>query len=391
MAYDQLKLYNEALLLAGERSLTSLSETHETRYRLDEEYTNSSATEYCLELVQPAFARKTTRLNSPAAGSTMSWSHTLPSDYVSFIGLYTDAALSKPVSRYIIEGGAIVCDHADVYLRFTSDGYSISAWDISFAKVVSSYLAMKVAARLSREEYDKLVKTHESAVAVASSIAARTELVPRPLKDGTTLSSDWMNIYNDALLILGLDALTSTSDDSGRRFKLSQALSTGIVEALMEDCGWQFGFSTEKLEYDSGIEPDWGYSYAFEKPSNLHRIDGLYYDEFLQVPLKEYHDEGNYFYTDVTEFYFQFVSTDFITTPANWPTHFKKLVAAKMAKDAGAALRSEGADVNNAIAIFNEREKNSKSIDAMQSPPRKLAQGSWTRARYSGNYGKGRP
>jgi hypothetical protein len=390
MAYDQLKLYNEALLLAGERSLTSLSEAHETRYRLDEEYTDAQAVTFCLELAQPAFARKTTRLNSPAAHTTMAWSHSYPSNYVAFIGLYTDAALSKPVSRYVIEGSKIICDHSDVYLRFTSSEYAISAWDISFAKVVSSYLALKIATRISKEEYEKLKARHDEDLQKCIAIAARTEATPRPLKDGSTLSNDWINIYNDALMIMGLEPLTSTSDDSNRRYRLSLALSTGIVEELMEDLSWQFGQTTELLAYDSGIDPAWGYPYAFEKPSALHRIDGLYVDEHQQVPLRQYHDEGDYFYAGVTEIYLVYISTTFLTTPSNWPTYFKKLVAAKMAKDAAPSLRNEGADVENANKIFDERDSSSKSIDAMQSPPKVLGSGSWVGARNRGG-NRGRP
>lgn len=390
MAYDQLKIYNEALLLAGERSLTSLSEAHETRYRLDEEYTNSEAVKFCLELAQPAFARKTSRSNAPAAGTTMAWSHDYPSNYVSLIGIYTDAGLSKPVSRYVIEGGKIICDHSDIYIRFTSSEYAISAWDISFAKVVTSFLALKIATRISKEEYAKLQASHDDYLQKCIAIAARTEPTPRPHKDSSTLSSDWINIFNDALMIMGLDPLTSTSDDSNRRYRLSLALSTGIVEELLEDLSWQFGQTTEKLEYDTGIEPDWGYSYAFEKPATLHRIDGLYVDEHQQVTLRQYHDEGNYFYANVTEMYLAYISTDFLTTPSNWPTYFKKLVAAKMAKDVAPSLRSEGADVDNSNKIFEERDSSSKSIDAMQSPPKILASGNWVGSRYRGG-NRGRP
>lgn len=390
MAYDQLKIYNEALLLAGERSLTSLSDTHETRYRLDEEYTNSEAVKFCLELAQPAFARKTTRSNSPAAGTTMAWSHDYPTNYVSLIGIYTDAALSKPVSRYVIEGSKIICDHSDIYIRFTSSEYAISAWDISFAKVVTSFLALKIATRISDDQYEKLQASHNDYLQKCIAIAARTEPVPRPHKDSSTLSNDWINIYNDALMIMGLEPLTSTSDDSNRRYRLSLALSTGIVEELMEDLSWQFGQTTELLAYDSGIDPDWGYSYAFEKPSALHRIDGLYVDEYQQVPLRQYHDEGDYFYANVTEIYLTFISTTFLTTPSSWPTYFKKLVAAKMAKDAAPSLKMEGADTANAYKIFEERDSSSKSIDAMQSPPKILASGSWTGSRNRGG-NRGRP
>lgn len=389
MAYDQLKLYNEALLLAGERSLTSLSESHETRFRLDEEYTNSSATIFCLELAQPAFARKTTRLNSPAAGSTMAYSHSLPADYVAFIGLYTDAALSKPVSRYLIEGGKVVCDHSDVYLRFTSSGYAISAWDISFGKVVASHLALKIATRLSEEQYEKLKDSFSEYLTACQTIAKRTELIPRPHKDGSTLSSDWLPIYNDALMIMGLKTLTSTSDDSNRRYRLSEALSSGIVNSLMEEMSWQFGHKTEFLEYDSGIEPEFGYQYAFEKPADLLRIDGVYQDEYQKVPLKDYHDENGYFYCDFTEIYVTYISSDFTEAASSWPTHFRRLVAAHMANDAAPSLVEEGANAENATRVLKDREATSKSIDAQQSPPRRVQTGSWIGARYrGGNRGK---
>lgn len=383
MAYSQLKLYNEALLLAGQRSLSSISEDREPRYKLDEVYADDSV-EYCIELAQPACSRKTARLNSPTSGLTFSHSHTLPSGYVSLIEVFSDSSLNQPVTRQIVEGDQLLCDFDDIYIRYVASDISITDWDASFSKFVAAYFAQKISKRLSDEEYRDLRAIYKDSLESAIEIGNRTEVMSRPSADGGTISSDWLPIFNDALLILGLEQIADVNDDSNRRYKLSNALSADIVKSLLEDLSWQFGTQTDKLEYSTTVEPEWGYRRAFEKPSKMVRLDGIYSDEYQSYPIKQYHDEGNYFFCDIDEIWVTYISSDFLTNPSQWKSHFKRLVASRMAKDAGPSLRKEGADHANAKEEFSERMRVSKSNDAMASPPKILRRGSWTSSRLTG-------
>lgn len=390
MALTQLGLYNDALLILGQRQLTSLSEDREPRYRLDSAYT-SDAIRYCLELVKPNFATRTSVLNAPAAASTFAYNHTLPSNYVTVVRPFSNSKLDQPITRYVIEGRGLLTDFATVYLRYVADDYAITDWDPSFFRVVSAYLAKECATRLSPDEYEKVASSFTNRVKEATDLE-RSKVSPyAPTSASSTLTNSWRAIYNDALLIMGLDEIAGNNDDSNRRVKLARALDAGIVADLLEDTGWQFGTTTVELTYDSSVEPSFGYTRAFAKPTNLHRIDGLYVDEYATTPLKYYTDESGYFYCDYDVIYLTYVSSDYLTTPDSWPTYFKRLVAARMAKDTAPSLKNEGADPNRADLIYKERQSSAKSTDAMASPPRLITEGSWVKSRYRGNNRRGRP
>tara|TARA_R110002072_G_scaffold266030_1_gene424907 strand:+ start:9156 stop:10337 length:1182 start_codon:yes stop_codon:yes gene_type:complete len=389
MAFTQLALYNDALLLLGQRALQSLTEDRAPRYLLDGAY-NSEAIRYCLEISQPPFASKTLTLSTPSAGTTFSSVHTLPEEYVSVVGVFSDARLDQEVSRYVIEGRTLESDYETVYLRCTSDAYSLSDWDASFGRVVAAYLALETATKISTEDYDRLQAKFDSRVNAVRQLAAAKVPQGRPSAATVTLTNAWRHVYNDALLIMGLDEITSNTDDSNRRAKMDRALDVGLVADMLEDTGWQFGQISTRIQYDPSAEPAWGYQRAIPKPTDLHRIDGLYTDEYMRTPLKRYVDETHYWFTDNDEIFLTYISTDYLVNPDNWPTFFKRLIAARIAKDTAPSLRQEGADVQNAMVIYEEREASAKSNDAMNSPPRILAQGSWTRARYRGGY-RGRP
>jgi len=129
MAVTQLTLYNDALLLIGQRALASTSEARESRYRLDAVYSDIGAINYCLEICEPTFARKSVKLNSPATSSVHDLDnvHTLPADYVSLIGVYSDSKFDIPIERYILETNTIACEFATIYVRYTSNTYALTA------------------------------------------------------------------------------------------------------------------------------------------------------------------------------------------------------------------------------------------------------------------------
>lgn len=387
MALDQLALYNEALLLCGQRKLSSLTEDREPRHRLDQLY-NADTINYLLELAKPHFASTTGTLNSPSAATSYSYSHALPTDYVVLIEPYSNARLDQPISQYVIEGDNLLTDHAVVYLRYIQDDVSIANWDYSFFKFAAAFFAREVAARLAPAEREKAAAIYAERLKEIQALEEQKRS-SRPISapDGT-LDAEWVKIYNDALFIMGLPEIAGENDDSNRRVKLTRALNAGIVEEMLEETGWQFALQSTKVEYDASVEPAWGYQRAFAKPNDLHTIDGLFTDEYMTTPLKSYQDENDYFFCDYDEFYLSYLSTTWLTTPASWPMYFRRLVAARMAKDAAMTLRDEGADMTAAQMEYEDRKSSALSKNAMQSPPRKIANGSWVRSRFQDRYNR---
>jgi hypothetical protein len=396
MAASQLGLYNSALLLVGQRKLTGLTEEREPRHLLDDVY-DLGAIEYCLEIVKPKFASVTVKLDSPATSSVhgLDSVHTLPTTYLTngVVGVYSDDKLDQPIERYFVEGNTLVCEYDTVYLRYidTAAVTTFTYWSQSFTRVVASYLAREICIKLAPSQYEDISALFVDRVEVAQGLSSDSEPENRSSGTTVTLTNDWRHVYNDALQVMGLEDITSNTDDSNRRSKLDRALDSSLVADLLEVTGWSFALSSTRSNYDPAIEPAWGYQRAHAHPSDMHRLEGIWHDEYMQSPLKAYNDEGGYFYTDYDEFYLEYVSTSFLTNPTQWPAHFRKLVAAKMATDAAASLKGEGADTERSKGIYDERESNSKSIDVMTSPPRKLASGNWVKARFQGRSNRDRP
>lgn len=388
MATTQLSLYNEALLLVGERELTTVTDAVEARYRLDTAYANG--VDYCLELVAPVFARKTSKLTTYTTSSNHAYDNvfTLPADYIGMVELYSDEKLDQPISRYIIEGGTLACNYTTIYLRYITNSYALTLWDRSFVQVVVAYLAMSVAPRIASDEVERVTALFNERVNQAVVLRQSKEPDKRSSNEGVTLTNDWRAIYNNALLILGLDEINSNTDDSDRKVKLDVARSSNLIEYLLEKTGWHWAIQSYQAQYNPSLEPEWGYNRVFDKPDDMHRLDGIFEDEMMQTPLKNYKDEGEYIYTNIDTIYIQFVSNGYLTTPSYWPSYFRRLVAAAMARDAATSL---GIDPRIPAAMYEEIENEAKNIDIMQSPPRKISTGSWVRARYSGYPYRGRP
>ena len=392
MALDKLGIYNNALQLIGERKLSSISENREPRRLLDSAY-DFGAVNYCIEIVKPSFSRKTIKLTSsnPSASHDLDNVFDLPADWISTVDVYSDSRLDQPISRYINEDRTIACEFDTIFVRYASSDSAevFTKWSPSFAHVVSTYLAREISTRLTPEEYDILDAKFGNRVEAALNIEKTKEPQRRSKASTTSLTQKWINIYNDALLIMGLEKITDGNDDSFRRSTLDTAIDADLVEAALEDIGWHWALKSVKSLHNPSLEPDWGYSRAHDKPADMHRLEGVYYDEYFQRPLKTYLDEGEVFFTDEDEIFLQYVSSDFHNDPDGWSPSFRRLIGARLAKDCYMTLNHKA--MNKVESEFDKRESAAKSIDVMQSPPRLIAEGSWVRSRNQGRSQRRRP
>lgn len=389
MAITKLGLYTEALRLVGESRLDSLSEDRESRYDLDGVY-ELGAIDKCLEVVRPKFASTTTALTGAATtgGVTLAYTHTLPSDFVTIIGIYSDTELDQKVSRYVYEGSTIVCDYDTIYLRYTNNTVTESDFTPGFSSVVSRYMAREICYKIDPGRYISLDEDLQNTTEKVIALEGEKEPLVRPAKEGSELSADWRKIYNGALMILGQDKLPAGDTDHMHRVKCDTSRDDGVVTDVMEDTAWTFGITSAHIEYNPSVSPVWGYSYAFDKPSDLLRLDGIWSDEYFKNPLKAYEDEGDYWMASVTDIYVKYVDNDFIATPAVWPVYFSRLVSAKIANDIVMGIDPSKAD--HVSAVYEDRKSSAMSNDAMQSPPRVLTTGNWVRSRNSGrSYSRG--
>ncbi len=384
MAVTKLSLYNDALLLTGERRLATATDAVPSRYELDIAYDDPAAADYCLELAKPKFSLLTAKLSSPVTPTNhaLANEYTLPSDYISIYKAYSEAELDNEIHRYIIEAQTIACDVAtNIWLRYVSNGRALTIWTPSFAGVVSAYLAKSIAPRFAPQKLISLEDLFLSRVNATIQLEGIKEDEPRAVSATATIDDTLRKVYNDAFFILGLDQITSNSDDSDRRSKADVAMGTGLVATVLEDTGWSFGITSNKADYNPSYEPGWGYSRGYDKPSDMHRLDGLFQDPHFRVPLKDYADEGDVWYCDIDEIYIQYVNTSYLTTASAWPQYFANQIAAELAVRLAPTLAPELID--HALEIFEDRKGEAGGVDAMSGPPQRIKSGQWVRSRWS--------
>lgn len=196
-----------------------------------------------------------------------------------------------------------------------------------------------------------------------------------------------LNLYNAAIRHIKGTSLTALTDTRPIRYVLDNVWDTGAVDFVLAQAYWKFACRTVKLEPDPSVTPSFGYSNAFEKPTDLVRIAAVCEDEYLNFPLLQYTFEHGYWYADHDEIYIQYVSNDasYGNDLVNWPVKFTKYVELYLATEICGRGESATNDDFGMLAKRMEKALNeAKSDDAMQGPTKFMPPGSWTQSRGGG-------
>lgn len=199
------------------------------------------------------------------------------------------------------------------------------------------------------------------------------------------MATSRLDIYNDALLLVGERFLSSLTEAREPRRLLDHVYNNDGIGDCLESGQWFFAMRTIKIDYDPGIQSEYGYRRAFEKPSDWVLTSALCSDEYFNEPLNRYYDEAGYWYSDLTEMYVRYVSNDsaYGLDLSRWPKKFTKFVSAHFASEIITKIDIER--YNDLLTIRERRLTDAKNSDAMADPTQFPAQGSWSTARQRGN------
>lgn len=183
---DKLSLYNDALLILGERKLGSLSEAREPRRAIDDAY--DKALGYCLEAGFWNFAMRAVQIDSsssvvPTFGYTAAFPK--PSD---FVRTYKQSQFEQldPLLLDIVDEPDYWYANCDpIYVKYVSDdiayGKDLSIWPETFADYVATRLAFKACKRITgKDPTDELIKGEKRAAAIARGKDAMNEPIGFP-------------------------------------------------------------------------------------------------------------------------------------------------------------------------------------------------------------------
>jgi len=155
MSTDRLKIYNGALLIAGERQIASLTVNEESRRLLDNVW-DDGGVRFCLEQAQWRFAMRASEFTydtaiEPAFGLARGFAK--PDDWVETSAVCQDAYFRVPCLNYADENGIWYADLDTLYIKYVSDdasyGMDFSKWPYTFTEYVKAYFAWKIAPKLT--------------------------------------------------------------------------------------------------------------------------------------------------------------------------------------------------------------------------------------------------
>lgn len=159
---------------------------------------------------------------------------------------------------------------------------------------------------------------------------------------------------------------------------------------MLESYNWVFAQKALEWNYNSAIDPDFGYQYAFDIPSDYVRLSEISADEDFHYPLRRYTKEGDYFYSDLQTIYLKYISNDssYGTDYSKFTKSFEHMTATYMAMELCPALNKSESKRDELKKMYREYELKAKNIDFMELPTRFPPQSSWARAR-RGSSGRG--
>ncbi len=192
-----------------------------------------------------------------------------------------------------------------------------------------------------------------------------------------------LKLYNGALRILGAREIASLSESRESRRVLDGIWNDGLLDYCLEQGFWKWAIRTQEIAYDPDIDPDFGFSYAFGKPTDYVRTYALCSDENFNSPITRYDDETTYIYTDIDTIYLKFVSDDedYGLNYAAWPETFVSYVESEFASRACLRLTQSQSKKDQIVKDTKKLLVDARSKDAMGLGVKYLHRGTWSSAR----------
>jgi hypothetical protein len=191
-----------------------------------------------------------------------------------------------------------------------------------------------------------------------------------------------LQLYNTALRYCRERKVTLTEDRKPRRL-LDDVWDQGGVDDCLESGQWKFAMRAVKIDADTTIDRQFGFTYAFSKPTDWVITSAVCSDEYYDMPLIRYAHENDYWYADIDVMYVKYVSNhaDYGNNMSLWPQTFFRYVAASFANEIVDDLTSNEETIASVERRLAKNELKAKNKDAMNQPQRFAAPGNWSSSR----------
>lgn len=194
-------------------------------------------------------------------------------------------------------------------------------------------------------------------------------------------------LYNEALGHLGERKLSALSEAREPRRVLDDYYA-GTVAYCLARGFWNFAMRPVSMTPSATITPEFGWTYAFEKPTDWIHTFMVSDNENFYPLLARFNDEASVIYCDASPLYFKYVSSDtsFGLNLAAWPQTFTEYVGVRLAWKACKRVGQLSAAEKE--ALFAEQKRAcaiAGGVDAADEPPMQPPTGTWAQSR-NGQY-----
>lgn len=189
-------------------------------------------------------------------------------------------------------------------------------------------------------------------------------------------------LYTGALTALGNRKVLITENVESRR--VLDDVYDEVLQECLEESSWNFATETVQLDADTGIEPEFGYTEVFAKPTDFLKTAAISSDENFDFPLMRYTDEGDTISSDVTPIYLKYVSNDtgLGLDLTRWTQRFTRYVELELAARVAFRLTQSEKTEMKVQDMRDRARTRAKNLDSMDEPnPKFKPAGSWTTSR----------
>ena len=196
-----------------------------------------------------------------------------------------------------------------------------------------------------------------------------------------------LQLFNQALILCGERPIASLSEDRESRRLLDEVYDTGGVKRCLESGQWEFAIRTVQVDSDPDIEPEFGYSKAFSRPTDFVILSAICSDGYFKSPLTDYVAESDYWYSDTDPLYLRYVSDDsaYGGDLGLWSQTFFDYACAHFARKIIRKLTSDRERIDEIKKEEKAALLTARSKDAQNKPTSFPPAGNWIRSRSGGS------
>lgn len=193
-----------------------------------------------------------------------------------------------------------------------------------------------------------------------------------------------LSVFQGAALILGERKPASLSENTATRRRLDTAWDNEGVKRCLKRGLWNHAIRAIRLDYSPSVEPEFGLSRAFDKPTDWVRTAIVASDEYFRNAIIRYSDENGFWTADYDFIYVKYVSDDtlFGLDLSLWPENFTAFVECSLARAVAKATTGSSVDADD----LERREKRlliqARSTDSMDEPTQ-FTRSLWAESRIS--------